>query len=169
MHESEQRRRLLPPAALAAPPALPRLFPQPAPSPQSPSSLTSLCRVLDCKVANPPFALGRVIGQKRIDQLLVRAPSRTQPAPSAGCALHGAVDEKGELGARPGLDIPAPPVRNLASPHPIISSDLCREATGRIAPKSCLYRRHSPGGKTHTWLQEPPPLTRHMATDDARR
>src|SRR6266850_6579436 len=49
-HESEQRRRLSPPAARAAPPALPRPFPQPDPSPQSPSSVTSLCRVLACKV-----------------------------------------------------------------------------------------------------------------------
>src|SRR5712691_7705618 len=55
MHESEQRRRLSPPAAQAAPPASPRPFPQPDPSPQSPSSVTSLCRVLACKVAAPPF------------------------------------------------------------------------------------------------------------------
>src|SRR6266436_5691164 len=53
-HESEQRRRLSPPAARAAPPASPRPFPQPDPSPQSPSSVTSLCRVLACKVAAPP-------------------------------------------------------------------------------------------------------------------
>src|SRR5437870_6356074 len=53
-HESQQRRRLSPPAARAAPPALPRPFPQPDPSPQSPSSVTSLCRVLPCKVAAPP-------------------------------------------------------------------------------------------------------------------
>src|SRR6185437_14483088 len=43
MHESEQRRRLSLPAARAAPPALPRLFPQPDPSPRSPSSSASLC------------------------------------------------------------------------------------------------------------------------------
>src|SRR5215472_6939151 len=70
MHESEQRHRLSPPAARAAPPALPRPFPQPDPSPRSPSSLTSLCRVLACKVAAPPFVPRRVIGQKRIDQNL---------------------------------------------------------------------------------------------------
>src|SRR3954466_8688283 len=70
MHESEQRRRLSPPPARAAPPASPRRFPQPDPSPQSPSSVTSLCRVLACKVAAPPFVPRRVIGQKRIDQNL---------------------------------------------------------------------------------------------------
>src|SRR5262249_18061907 len=69
-HESEQRRRLSPPAARAAPPALPRPFPQPDPSPQSPSSVTSLCRVLACKVAAPPFVPRRAIGQKRINQNL---------------------------------------------------------------------------------------------------
>src|SRR6267143_3966067 len=58
-HESEQRRRLSPPAARAAPPALPRPFPQPDPSPQSPSSVTSLCRVLACKVAAPTELLCR--------------------------------------------------------------------------------------------------------------
>src|SRR5215470_1903247 len=68
MHESEQLRRLSPPAARAAPPASPRPFPQPDPSPQSPSSVTSLCRVLACKVAAPSVVPGRVIGQKRIDQ-----------------------------------------------------------------------------------------------------
>src|SRR6266850_2883237 len=61
-HESEQRRRLSPPAARAAPPASPRPFPQPDPSPQSPSSVTSLCRVLACKVAAPTFVPRRVIG-----------------------------------------------------------------------------------------------------------
>src|SRR5215470_16679343 len=55
MHESEQLRRLSPPAARAAPPASPRPFPQPDPSPQSPSSVTSLCRVLACKVAAAAF------------------------------------------------------------------------------------------------------------------
>src|SRR5215831_10935981 len=69
-HESEQRRRLSPPAARAALPALPRLFPQPDLSPQSPSSITSLCRVLACKVAAPSVFPGWVIGQKRIDQKL---------------------------------------------------------------------------------------------------
>src|SRR5215470_16406127 len=54
-HESEQRRRLSPPVARAAPPASPRPFPQPDPSPQSPSSATSLCRVLACKVPAPSF------------------------------------------------------------------------------------------------------------------
>src|SRR5215813_14853915 len=70
MHESEQLRRLLPPAARAAPPASPRPFPQPDPSPQSPSSVTSLCRLVECKVAAPSVVPGRVIGQKRIDQNL---------------------------------------------------------------------------------------------------
>src|SRR6266576_6859805 len=73
MHESEQRRRLSPPAARTAPPASPRPFPQPDPSPQSPSSVTSLCLVLACKVAAPTFVPRRVIGQKRIDQNLGRA------------------------------------------------------------------------------------------------
>src|SRR5205823_446601 len=49
-HESEQRRRLSPAAARAAPPASPRPFPKPDPSPLSPSSVTSLCRVLACKI-----------------------------------------------------------------------------------------------------------------------
>src|SRR6516165_3079079 len=40
-HESEQRRRLSPPAARAAPPASPRPFPQPDPSPRSLSSSAS--------------------------------------------------------------------------------------------------------------------------------
>src|SRR5262247_2392300 len=69
-HESEQRRRLSPPAARAAPPASPQPFPQPDPSPQSPSSVTSLCRVLACKVAAPSIVREQVIGQKRIDQNL---------------------------------------------------------------------------------------------------
>src|SRR3954471_1120636 len=71
--ESEQRRRLSPLAARAAPPASPRPFPQPDPSPQSPSSVTSLCRVVVCKVAAPPFVPKRVIGPKRIGQNLGRA------------------------------------------------------------------------------------------------
>src|SRR5215467_12684096 len=75
MHESEQRHRLSPPAARAAPPASPRPFPQPDPSPQSPSSVTSMCRVLACKVAAPPFVKRRVIGQKRIDQILAAPAS----------------------------------------------------------------------------------------------
>src|SRR5437899_11059968 len=69
-HESEQRRRLSPPAARAAPSALPRPLPQPDPSPQSPSSFTSLDRVLDCKIAAPSVVPRRVIGQKRINQKL---------------------------------------------------------------------------------------------------
>src|SRR6478672_10922488 len=87
-HESEQRRRLSPPAARAAPPALSRPFPQPDPSPQSLSSVTSLCRVLACKVAAPPFLRRRVIGQKRIDQNLGRArldAKRGMPEP---CQFH---------------------------------------------------------------------------------
>src|SRR6478736_4472737 len=50
-HESEQRRRVSPPAARAAPAALSRPFPQPDSSPQSPSSFTSLDRVPACKIA----------------------------------------------------------------------------------------------------------------------
>src|SRR5215469_14685859 len=53
--ESEQLRRLSPPAARAAPPASLRPFPQPDPSPQPPSSVTSLCRVLTWKAAAPSF------------------------------------------------------------------------------------------------------------------
>src|SRR6185437_1042673 len=45
MHEFEQRRRLSPPAARAAPPVLLPPFPQPDPSPQSPSFVTSLYRI----------------------------------------------------------------------------------------------------------------------------
>src|SRR5262249_50502217 len=69
MHEPEQRHRrnsrprgwrASPPAARAAPPASSRPFPQPDPSPQSPSSVTSLCRVLACTVADPPFVPGRL-------------------------------------------------------------------------------------------------------------
>src|SRR5262249_22589579 len=40
-------------AARAAPLASSRPFPQPDPSPQSPSSVTSLCRVLACEAAAP--------------------------------------------------------------------------------------------------------------------
>src|SRR6516164_566783 len=88
MHESEQRRRLSPPAARAAPPASPRPFPQPDPSPQSPSSVTSLCRVLACKVADPPFVLRRVIGQKRIDQNLGRARLDAKCGMAVPCLFH---------------------------------------------------------------------------------
>src|SRR5262252_237939 len=78
-HESEQLRRLSPPAARAAPPASPRPFPQPDPSPQSPSSVTSPCRVLTCKVSAPSVVPGRVIGQKRIDRNLGRRPMVVPP------------------------------------------------------------------------------------------
>src|SRR5438876_8320268 len=87
-HESEQRRRLSPPAARAAPPALPRPFPQPDPSPQSPSSVTSLCRVLACKVAAPPFVPRRVIGQQRIDQNLGRARLDAKCGMAEPCQFH---------------------------------------------------------------------------------
>src|SRR5436189_4335264 len=87
-HESEQRRRLSPPAARAAPPALPRPFPQPDPSPQSPSSVTSLCRVLACKVAILPFVPRRVIGQKRIDQNLGRARLDAKCGMAEPCQFH---------------------------------------------------------------------------------
>src|SRR5262249_44400846 len=87
-HESEQRRRLSPPAARAAPPASPRLFPQPDPSPQSPSSVTSLCRVLACKVAAPSVVPGRVIGQKRIDQNLGLARLDAKCGMAVPCLFH---------------------------------------------------------------------------------
>src|SRR5215475_11175221 len=45
-HESEQRRHLSPHAARAVPPASTRRFPQPGPSPRSPSLTASLCRDL---------------------------------------------------------------------------------------------------------------------------
>src|SRR5215831_18322751 len=66
MHEPEQRHRrssrprgwrATPPAARAAPPASSRPFPQPYPSSQSPSSVTSLCRVLACKAPLHPLSL----------------------------------------------------------------------------------------------------------------
>src|ERR1700758_4240349 len=87
-HESEQRRLLPPPAARAAPPALPRPFPQPDPSPQSPSSVTFLCRVLAYKVAAPPFVPRRVIGQKRIDQNLGRARLDAKCGMAVPCLFH---------------------------------------------------------------------------------
>src|SRR6266436_4733985 len=83
-HESELRRRLSPPAARAAPPASPRPFPQPDPSPQSPSSVTSLCRVLPCKVAAPTFVPRWVIGEKRINQHLGPAGLSVRHADVAG-------------------------------------------------------------------------------------
>src|SRR5262249_32536266 len=58
------------PAAWGAPSTSSQPFPQPDPSPQSPSSVTSLCRVLACKAAAPSVAARSVIGQKRIDQSL---------------------------------------------------------------------------------------------------
>src|SRR6516225_3235689 len=70
MRELEQLHRLLPPAARAAPPASPRPFPPPDPSLQSPSSVTSLCRVLTCRAAAPSVVRGRIMGQKRLDQNL---------------------------------------------------------------------------------------------------
>src|SRR5215471_273008 len=87
-HESEQRRRLSPPAARAAPPASPRPFPQPDPSPQSPSSVTSLCRVLACKVAAPSVVPGQVIGQKRIDQNLGLARLDAKWRMAVPCLFH---------------------------------------------------------------------------------
>src|SRR6266567_9463727 len=87
-HESEQRRRLSPPAARAAPPALPRPFPQPDPSQQSPSSVTSLCRVLACEVAAPSFVPGRVIGQKRIDHNLGLARLDAKCGMAVPCLFH---------------------------------------------------------------------------------
>src|SRR5262249_23780828 len=54
-HEPERQRRLSLPAARVAPPTSSRPFPQSDPLPQSPSSVTSLCRVLACKVAAPSF------------------------------------------------------------------------------------------------------------------
>src|SRR6266576_1259587 len=89
MHESEQRRRLSPPAARAALPASPRPFPQPDPSPQSPSSVTSLCRVFECKVAAPSVIPGRVIGQKRIDQNLGLDRLDAKCGMAVTCLFHG--------------------------------------------------------------------------------
>src|SRR5205814_2961477 len=90
-HESEQLRRLSPPAARAAPPASPRPFPQPDPSPQSPSSVTSLCRVLACKAAAPSFVPGRANGQKRIDQNLGLARRDVKCRMAVTCLFHGNV------------------------------------------------------------------------------
>src|SRR5437899_8474449 len=88
-HESEQRRRLSPPAARAAPSALPRAFPQLDPSPQSPSSFTSLDRVLACKIAAPSVVPRRVIGQKQIDQNLGRSPAfHAECAMAVPCQFH---------------------------------------------------------------------------------
>src|SRR5215471_7599883 len=88
MHESEQRRRLSPPAARAAPPASPQPFPQSDPSLQSPSSVNSLCRVVECKVAAPSVVPGRVIGQKRIDQDLGLARIDAKCGMAAPCLFH---------------------------------------------------------------------------------
>src|SRR5215469_12101622 len=88
MHESEQRRRLSPPADRAAPPASPRPFPQSDPSPQSPSSVTSVCRVLACKAAAPSVVPGRVIGQKRIDQNLGLACLDVKCGMTVPCLFH---------------------------------------------------------------------------------
>src|SRR6266699_2321862 len=63
-------------------------FQQPDPSPQSPSSVTSLCRVLACKVAAPPFVPRRVIGQKRIDPTLGRARLDAKCGMSEPCQFH---------------------------------------------------------------------------------
>src|SRR4029450_5928648 len=97
MHEPEQRHRrsslprgwrATPPAARAAPPASSRPFPRPDPSPRSPSSVTSLCRVLACKVAAPPLAPRRVIGQKRIDQNLGLARLDAKCGMAVPCLFH---------------------------------------------------------------------------------
>src|SRR5256885_7987980 len=97
MHEPEQRHRRSsrprgwrapPPAARAAPSTSSRPFPQPDPSPQSPSSVTSLCRVLACKVAAPSVVPGRVIGQKRIDQNLGRARLDAKCGMAEPCQFH---------------------------------------------------------------------------------
>src|SRR5512135_2848167 len=62
MHESEQGRRLSPPAVRAAAPASPRPFPQPDPPPQAPSSVTSLRRsrgrFLCSRLTQPGFETG---------------------------------------------------------------------------------------------------------------
>src|SRR5437773_854802 len=68
MHESEQPRCASSPEDRPAPPASSRPFRPPDLSPQSPSSVTSLCRVLACEVAAPSVVPRWVIGQKRIDQ-----------------------------------------------------------------------------------------------------
>src|SRR5262249_43210347 len=78
-----------PPAARAAPPASSRPFPRPDPSPRSPSSVTSLCRGLACKVAAPSVVPGRVIGQKRIDQNLGLARLDAKCGMAVRCLFHG--------------------------------------------------------------------------------
>src|SRR5262249_45260537 len=77
-----------PPAARAAPLASSRPSPQPDPSPQSPSSVTSLCRVLACKVAAPSVVPGRVIGQKRIDQNIGLARLDAKCGMAVPCLFH---------------------------------------------------------------------------------
>src|SRR6516162_6542829 len=58
------------------------------PSPHSPSSFTSLCRVLACKVAAPSVVPGRVIGQKRIDQNLGLARLDAKCGMAVPCLFH---------------------------------------------------------------------------------
>src|SRR5262249_4160969 len=65
-----------------------RPFPQPGPSPQSPSSVTSQCRLLACKVAAPSVVPGRVIGQKRIDQNLGLARLDAKWGMAVPCLFH---------------------------------------------------------------------------------
>src|SRR5262249_21301696 len=105
-------RRAPPPAARAAPLASSRLFPQPGPSPQSPSSVTSPSRVLACKVAAPSLVPGRVIGQKRIDQNL---------GPPASYGLAGPLYVPHKTEAHQGRTLQRPPrprfhTTNLRSP-----------------------------------------------------
>src|SRR2546423_4510582 len=72
-----------------APAVSPRPFPQPDPSPQSPSSVTSLCRVLARKAAAPSVVPGRVIVQKRMHQNLGLARRDVKCRMAVTCLFHG--------------------------------------------------------------------------------
>jgi len=65
--------------------------PQADPSPQSPSSVTSLCRVLACKVAAPPFVTGkanaaRISARRRSSTAVKRAVNRFRPGVCLGAS-----------------------------------------------------------------------------------
>src|SRR5262249_24614745 len=62
--------------------------PQPNPSPQSPSSVTSLSRVLACEVAAPSVVPGRVIGQKRIARNVGPAHLDAKCGMAVPCLFH---------------------------------------------------------------------------------
>src|SRR5262249_17458477 len=98
------------------------------PSPRSPSSVTSLCRVLACKVAAPSFVPGRVIGQKRIDQNLGRRPMVVHHVVLVLVGLHVKMATT-ILFSRPLL---------LLSPSPLLSGSSLLSASSPLSASSLL-------------------------------